>query len=527
MCNDRSFKFINRRDIVAPTFTRASNAYYRDGNGVLKMVGPNIQRPLYNDSGELAGMILDAIPASSVIANSNDFGGSGWTPTNLTIGAQVPGPDNVATSGRRVTATAANAMLANAATLSQSSTMTIFARLQSGNGSVILRSTATTQATFNLSTGEITGGSGKIDYYTNGWFRLTHYYTDSAASRLHFIVVTSGAVIDIFGANHVAGLRDINYLSNTTTRPAESIVSSPEGINLVYSSVPQPDTTNPDESSAVMWVAGTYNTGQRVIYDGVIYQVSATPSTTDRPDVGSEKDPKTWVSVSPSNRWKMFDPLYGQELPTISSDKIEVLFMSDIGLDTISLHNIFGSYARVDVYDGSGNLVSSQESALISDNGIIDYWTWFFQDRETQNQAAFSSIPYQTGGYVKLTIYTTQPNTNVYIGKLVPGSIFEVGTTLDPIEIDNRDFSQVNRNDFGNLRLVPGRSVDKKRYTVKVEPGVVEAANNALKEMGPYPTGWIGNEAYGGTLIFGSRVQFKFTYHRVQASILDITIEGA
>ena len=56
-------------------------------------------------------------------------------------------------------------------------------------------------------------------------------------------------------------------------------------------------TTNVAENDATLWSAGTYNTGTQRLYNHKLYQVVASPSTTDQPDVGAAKVSPTWLDL--------------------------------------------------------------------------------------------------------------------------------------------------------------------------------------------------------------------------------------
>ena len=73
----------------------------------------------------------------------------------------------------------------------------------------------------------------------------------------------------------------------------------------VTSTIPEPDAAQGE----VEWSAGSYDLGDRVIKSSTnsVYEVVADPSTTDDPEVGVNATPATWVYVSPTNKYKMFD----------------------------------------------------------------------------------------------------------------------------------------------------------------------------------------------------------------------------
>ena len=79
--------------------------------------------------------------------------------------------------------------------------------------------------------------------------------------------------------------------------------------------------SNVAETDYPAWTAGTYTLGTRRIYDHKIYEV-VTSATTDRPDIGAAAVPATWLFVSATNRYKMFDISVGSA--TTNSGSINV-----------------------------------------------------------------------------------------------------------------------------------------------------------------------------------------------------------
>ena len=87
------------------------------------------------------------------------------------------------------------------------------------------------------------------------------------------------------------------------------------------------------------WSAGTLTTGTRRISTTThkIYEVVASPSTTDDPTVGVLATPATWAEVGPTNKFSMFDNANNS---VSSGNNITVSIVPAIVCNAISGFNI-------------------------------------------------------------------------------------------------------------------------------------------------------------------------------------------
>lgn len=399
----------------------------------------------------------------------------------------------------------------------------IFIRYVSGDPIVKLYNYRDSDETeFDLSTGELISGEGEApEQYANGFWRIAATKdTGFIASEYGFGLELDGT-FHIFGANLTPTLLQSQYVLNDDPMTGDTLVSN-TGANLVYSNVPEPSPEDAGPNgAAVIWSAGTYSTGDRAIENHVLYQVTASPSTSAQPSVGAVADPPSWVAVSPSNRWKMFSTENGVEVATVADGMIEFVIQSDLLLTDFSVHGIDAEICVITVYE-DGDPIFEKTIDLITDYGIDDFYDWCLKERVYIRQFYESGIPWTQGSLLSVRFLNTSGG-QVTVGKFVPGVTVNVGILLDDVEIEARDFSRTSRNAFGIATINQGREIDIKRFTIVVDPDRVAYLIEKLKSLGVAATGW-GVPGYDGAIVFGFRTRRDVRYSLID-SRAEITIE--
>lgn len=507
-----NLKFINNNPVASDgVLTRASVATYKDENGWLRTAAANVARPWFTDAG-WRGLLIEGAATQILTAG----GWSGGLAAGAVTGA--PSPDGL-NNGTTLTATTTATAALQKAGVSGNGTFSIFVAPQDAFNVQLTINNGTTWQTFNLQTMTPPEG-GRIEQFALGFYRLS-ISGNASNVGIRFSGATAGQQMIIFGENLTNGALS-SAIIGASSRAADVYLGASTTNRLAYSSVPAIDTSNPDESTAVLWVSGTYNQGDRVVYRDIIYQCSASPSTTDRPDIGEQKDPKTWVIVSSTNRWKMFDMNSGIDSPTTRPDYIETIISVGSSADMIAIHGLSGGDLNIQVIaDGA---VTEYEIPIISNYGIDTFWDWFYKDRVSITQTT-QEIMAPPGSLVR--ILATGDSGSIQIGKVVIGDIETVGITLESLPIENSDFSTVERNAWGVAIIRPGRIVDVKKYSCVIDSQRTAYLNELFKKLGRTPTSWIGLDGVDATILFGFKESAYFDYRYAQKdSFADITVIG-
>ena len=149
------------------------------------------------------------------------------------------------------------------------------------------------------------------------------------------------------------------------------------------------------------WTAGTYTTGTQR-YEGVtLYEVVASPSTTDQPSVGAAKDVPTWKVVGAINRYKMFDNVISSQ--STRSGTIVVTIDPNQVVNAAAFFGLVGNTVNVVMTDPVEGVVYNQTKTLQDNILITDWYAYFFEGIYQLTDAVFTDLP----SYLNATITAT------------------------------------------------------------------------------------------------------------------------
>jgi hypothetical protein len=268
-------------------------------------------------------------------------------------------------------------------------------------------------------------------------------------------------------------------------------------------------SSNVAEDDAPLWDAGdTYTTGDEVMLEHVVYKAAAA--------IGAGVDPRLsenrtqWPIVGATNRWRMFDMTRGTEIQTTNADSVVVEFDLTRIYSSLSLFGLVAREVRVEIIDGSNGTVFDETYSLTSTLGITYFFAWFYTPPITRTQLVTTDLPYYPGARVRVSILF--PDTTVKVGKLVIGRAQDLGCTSYGTNVRFLDFSRRDRDEFGNLILVPRRRVSERTFHVKVDSERLASVEAAIKDFGTVPGVFIGSPNHEVTNIFGLPIDFNSDY---------------
>ena len=272
------------------------------------------------------------------------------------------------------------------------------------------------------------------------------------------------------------------------------------------------------------WTAGTYNTGDQRYVDTTLYEVVATPSTSDDPTDGVLADPPTWIEVGAINRFKMFDQIIG-DVTEQSSDDIEVTVdAGDDLINGVALFELVGNTVQVTVTDVTDGVVYDETRDLLDDTGIIDWYAYFFNPIVSATEAVFTDLPAYVGADIGITVSAAGNDTAV--GEAVLGTIVDLGTTLANFELGTEDFSRKERDDFGRYTIVERRFAKLANYDVLLANNQVNATFRSLANVRAIPVVYVGSEQKTETVVLGFYKDFSILRTGPFVSEMTLEVEG-
>ena len=270
------------------------------------------------------------------------------------------------------------------------------------------------------------------------------------------------------------------------------------------------------------WTAGTYATGVRRYVGTRLYEVVATPDTTDEPTAGAAADPPTWVDVGAINRFKMFDFIIGEK--TTRASPIDVTVTPGEIINAVALFGIEGAdTVQVIVDDPTDGVVYDQTQELTNAEDIIDWYLYFFEPYAQNESAVFTDLP----AYILADIQVILTgSSDVSVGEMVLGRQASIGSTAIGTNVGIEDFSRKERDEFGNFQIVERRFAKLGSFDVLLLNNQVNPAFRLLAKQRATPTLYIGGDAFAETYILGFFRDFSILRSGPQTSEMSIEIEG-
>lgn len=271
-----------------------------------------------------------------------------------------------------------------------------------------------------------------------------------------------------------------------------------------------------------LWTAGTYTTGTQR-YEGItLYEVIATPSTTDQPSVGAAKAVPTWKVISKINRYKMFDSVISTQ--TTRAGTIAVTIDPAEIVNAVAFFGLAGNTVNVTMTDPVSGVVYNQTKNLQDNTLIIDWYSYFFENIYPLTDAVFADLP----SYLNATITATidAGAGTAACGEMVIGRQSTLGVANFGTSVSIQDYSIKTTDAFGNT-VVEQRAFSKRAdYDVTVETNRVATVQKLLADIRTTPTVFIGEDNKPETVVYGFYKSFNIVISTPSISDCSIEVEG-
>lgn len=314
-----------------------------------------------------------------------------------------------------------------------------------------------------------------------------------------------------------------------TTYAAGDQVSVFSGTNsttaTMYQSLQASNTGNTPSSSPLWWQpigtaylawnSGTaYSAGAIVTYQHKLYEALQS---------GTNQNPATqsayWLETGPSNLWAMFD----QKTGTVTTRPLEVNAELTLTgrIDTVALFSVSGASVNVTMMDGATE-VHNQDYSLVSTDGIVDWFSYFFEPIERKTELLVTGLPNTLDPV--LTVAVTDTGT-VELGALVTGLSREIGATQYGAKVGITDFSRKEQDDFGNWYIVERGYSKRGNFTLMLDATYSDQVFNLLTAYRATPVVMIGADDYASTYYYGLlkdwNIELSYPSHHVVTIEMD------
>jgi hypothetical protein len=279
--------------------------------------------------------------------------------------------------------------------------------------------------------------------------------------------------------------------------------------------------SNVPETDAPLWTAGTYTQGQLRIYEHRVYEVIAA-STTDRPDIGAEAEPPTWLDLGATNRFKMFDDIINTQ--TVNPLEIDVDITPNTVVNGAAFFGLFGNSITVTITDPVDGEVYQQTRSLQDNTLIVDWYPYFFEDIAFLSDMVFLDFP--SYGSATINVVVDGGADEAKVGEAIIGKQRDLGVTNFGTNVSIIDYSIKDTDDFGNTVITTRPFSKRADYDVTVNTNAVSAVQKALADIRTTATVFIGDENRPETVVYGFYKQFNIVLSTPSISDCSIEIEG-
>lgn len=524
------------------TFTRASTGTYFDNAGVLQTAAANTIRLNYDPTNlsKPPSYMIEAAATNSVLF-SDALDNAAWIKLFATVTPDAIAGITGATIVDKLIERATN----NVHEAYQSFTETNIVRCASVVASAGERGrikiaisnfvNASVGAIFDLINGVIVAVDAATGEYTQPTAAMTNlgggrYLCEFSARKGNFNATNVFEIImmrdtDTFAQAYlgdgVSGVYIGAVQFETGTKATSRIVTTSAPATRAADVLGAGAISNVPETDYPAWTAATFALGARcIIVSAGVHQVweSLQDANTNHPPATS---PTWWVLVGATNKWKMFDASVSSQ--TTNPNAIVSVLGLTSRADSVALMNIDAASVTITQTTSDGVTYNLTQS-LVSQNGIVDFYTWCFEPIVRVGDFAITNMP--PYGSASLAITLTDTGGTPKCGACVVGLQKDMGGTQYGAKIGIQDYSIKTKDAYGNYSITQRAFNKKADFTVWLDSTQVDQLQQLLAQYRAQPIVYMGSDSYASTFILGYYKDFSIDISYPTKSICSIQIEG-
>jgi hypothetical protein len=255
-------------------------------------------------------------------------------------------------------------------------------------------------------------------------------------------------------------------------------------------------------------------TETHLVYKRLVAGTTATPP---------EDDPANWYPYSSTQQWAMFDRKVGSQTST-NGDLVIVLTPGQI--NSMLFLEVEGRWVHVIMKDRPGGTIVYDKLVDLDVTEVNSVYDFLFEEREQKKDFALTDLPsIFITCEVTITISSTFRSS---IGVLQVGQLIEVGDTQYGASVGIDDYSQKERDTFGNLDVEEGSYSKTNTLSVEIAKKDFNRLYRMFASLRATPCGYIGVDAEGfePMLNYGYYRSFSITVEYLNSYLCALEIEG-
>lgn len=196
-----------------------------------------------------------------------------------------------------------------------------------------------------------------------------------------------------------------------------------------------------------------------------------------------------WDRIYKTNLYRLFDQ--SPSNPTTNTAVIDITLVPGQFIDAIAFFNVSADDIEVTITNG-GTVEYSETFDLVDDSAVVDWWSYFFSPITETTQYLVQDLPPYAAAEINIKV--NRPSGVAGCGEIALGPVFDIGLTETKPRVRLFDFSRIEEDQYGNLRVT--RRGARKEVTYRfLTPGLrAEGVYNRLEALrGGTQAVWIGD----------------------------------
>jgi hypothetical protein len=215
------------------------------------------------------------------------------------------------------------------------------------------------------------------------------------------------------------------------------------------------------------------------VYESLVGTNSGNPPAVD--------DGTKWLEIGPTNRWAALD--LERNTRTWSASPYTNVLTPGQRVDALFLGNLVANAVTITITSSAVTVYSA--TIDLNDRPVFNWYDYFFKRFATKPTVLKLDLPPYTNAIITITI--TRTSGLVGCGSIVIGSQEYLGTTQHGAESEARNFSKIERTEYGELaELVKRRSVPKSNQTIRFDKSRTRAIQELIEALNAMPAVWYG-----------------------------------
>jgi len=196
-----------------------------------------------------------------------------------------------------------------------------------------------------------------------------------------------------------------------------------------------------------------------------------------------------WVDIGPTNKYAMFD--YNRTTTSIDTSPLSVTIAPGQRVDSLALLGMQATQVTISATSVlGGGTVYGPEVVSLRRRSTRTWSDYFFGAFREVPSIILTDLPQFSDLIV--TVEFENASDNVRVGTCAIGkSIFLGDIEYNPIS-DAINFSEVNRNDFGDAQLTQRRSIPKTTQKVFADTDILNSVRQARTDLNAQVAVWFG-----------------------------------